>query len=196
MWQLILSSLSGINWSSLVYSSRLLLLLSILGSFLYIITMLVLSAVGQQSTYSSEKSLLGTFMSLRSSKGRRIVNRWFPRIGFLIVGYVVGSVGVLSPVREWHNVTVIQRNGPREFVVNIPASANYPYLVKDERQTWRLCDDGDNLVVKPGVVFVIFQYVQRDGCQYLDQHTNVSYLRAGGDVVDSAGRKLFNGGNN
>ena len=108
-----------------------------------------------------------------------------------MIGYVFGQAQVFNPVRELHNITVLERHSDREFTVLIPARDN-PLHKQDQVEVWKLCPWGDTLDLKPGVVFPVFQYKQKAGCQLIDSDTEVKYLRdKDHNVVNRDGQILY-----
>ena len=109
----------------------------------------------------------------------------------LMIGYVFGQAQLFSPVRELHNVSVLEQRDANVFTVAIPAKDNPP-RTHDQAETWRFCAWGDELPLKPGMVMTVVQYKQKRNCQLIDSQTDVKYLRDSvGNVVDVHGDILF-----
>ena len=188
MWRVLLS----VNWSSLSYSLRLASWLFTLGAVLYVGLMLGLDAIEMlRRRYGFENSLVTLAESkMRSARLKRQVNSWAKAAAFLSIGFVIGQLQLLNPVRELHDIAVLQVNGERRFTVFIPQQE--PTYRKDSVETWTLCNEGDDLKVKPGVLFDIFQYKQGNGCLLLDGQTEVTYHKNEEKrVVDREGNILF-----
>ncbi len=181
----------SVNWSSLSYASRLLLELSILGVALYVGLMTLIDMLGRRDVPFSDKTFLVGWISLKVSKSRRMVNRWFPLAGMFIVGYVIGQASLFSPIRELHEVEVLSKDADRVYTVMIPAYWN-PLSKSDVVTTWRLCIHGDDLPLVKGMVIEQFQYKQEKDCMLIDYSTYVGWKRnAKRDVVDKNGNLLF-----
>jgi hypothetical protein len=176
----------AINWAGLSFASWLLLWLCISVTVLYVGLMTGLNIVETLSTRYGYDSSLKTFLNwrVRSTKMRRLVNRWLPRVGMLATGYILGQAQLFSPVREFHDVAVLQDNGDRQYTVSIPGHPK-PIL-------WKLCPDSDDLPLRTGMVMTLVQYKQEKGCQKFDAQTDVVYLRnAENRIVDREGKILF-----
>lgn len=185
----------AINWAGFSYASWLVLWLSILVTVLYVTVMLALNAVEMLTMRFGSANSLETLLrwKMKNAKVKRLVNRWIPRVGMLFLGYVLGQAQMFSPIRELHNVSVLEKLGPRQFVVDIPAQSNPSLkIAHDTIQTWRLCAWGDDLPLKAGMVMTIVQYKQQSDCQLIDSQTEVKYLRdRNKNVVSASGQILF-----
>jgi len=182
-------NLSGINWASLLYASQLLLQLSILATGLYVGLMLVLDAVGIWKRPKGSNSFPGTSkLYALVQRAKRQVTKWAPRVAMFIIGFVLGQAGLFSPVRELHNVEVLRKDGDRVYSVHIPAQMSRAAMTGPIR----LCAEGDDLPLVPGMVMKRFQYIQESDCMLVNGNTNVQYLRDADDnVIDKGGNQLF-----
>ncbi len=184
MW--VIQLFSGVNWASLPYTSLLLLELCIWATVSYVGLMLALNVYEMLSMrYGSHSSLVTSLdWRLKSGKLRRQVNKWIPLLSMLIVGYVLGSAQLFSPIREKHNVAVLSKDAERVYTVQ--------YENEAKPTTIRLCWDGDDLPLKTGMVIEPFQYVQEKDCLHIDERTYIDYWRnPKRDVVDRDGKLLF-----
>ena len=173
-----------LNWSSLYYVSELVLVLSICAGGLYVGLMALLIGVGENCSRYDNR--LTRWLNKRhvTPRVRRHVNRLLPSTTLLVVGYILGAAGIFSPIRELHNVEVTDKIAPRVYGV----------MVNDQPQVWRVCEDGDDLPLKAGMVMKVVQYEQGSDCVRFTARTNVMYLRdEHHNVVDRQGRKLFGG---
>lgn len=173
-----------LNWSSLYYVSELVLVLSICAGGLYVGLMALLIGVGEGC--SSYDNRVTRWLNRRhvTPRVRRHVNRTVPLMTMLVVGYILGAAGIFSPIREQHDVEVTEVIGPRVYGV----------MVQGAPQVWRVCNDGDDLPLKAGMVMKIVQYEQGGDCLRFNSRTNVTYLRdSQHNVVDKQGNQLFGG---
>lgn len=182
-----------LNWSSLYWSSHLLLVLSLLAVGLYVVLMSLLTFIALACERNAPTSELARLLNRRhfAPRLRRQVRRWIPLVTMLLVGYVLGAAGIFSPVHELHQVEVLSKDGDRVYTLNIPAF-NYPGTGHDQVMTVRLCADGDDLPLRAGMVMEPFQYIQRKDCSLINASTSVDWLRdSRHNVVDKHGNILF-----
>lgn len=178
----------AINWSSLYFSSRLLLVLSILAVALYAGLMALLNVVALLCERHAADSSIAHWLNRKHAtpRLRRQVQEWVPRLTLLIVGYILGNAEIFNPVRELHNVEVMSVDAPRVITVQ----------AQGKQQTWRICKDGDDLPLRAGMVMTVVQFEQHYDCILFNRNTVVTYLRdANKNVVDKYGHQLFEGEN-
>lgn len=183
----------SINWASLSFASWLLLRLCIWGTVSYVGLTLILNAVETLTEHFSYRNSKRAWLSWRvkNARARRQVDRWTPRVGMLVLGYVLGQAQFFSPIRELHDVAVLGVTSSREFDVAIPARGNAP-RTSDTSEHWKLCSYGDDLPLRPGMVMTVMQYKQRSGCLLIDRDTEVKYLHdSDHNVIDRTGHILF-----
>lgn len=171
-----------LNWSSLYYASELLLVLSICAGVLYVISTTLLTSVGDACSRYDNR--LTRWLNSRhvTPRLRRHVNRALPLVTMLMVGYILGAAGIFSPIRERHNVEVVHVVTPN--VIRVVEGA--------VEQKWKICEDGDTLPLKDGMVMTVMQYEQGPDCIRFTPRTLVKYLNnATDDVVDKNGNLLF-----
>lgn len=175
----------GVNWAALSYASWLLFWLSMGVAALYIGVMYALEAAAMLKHGSVSMELLGaTVPNVKLLRVKKMVNDWTPLLAMFIVGYVLGSASVFSPVREFHNVEVLSKNADRVYTVKFQEYAQ-PMPI-------RLCAEGDDLPLAAGMVIETFQYIQQKECLLINQDTFDDWLRdVHRNVIDKRGRVLF-----
>jgi hypothetical protein len=181
MWSTTL--FSGVNWASLPYTSLLLLELCTLGTLLWLGVMFGLDVVERLSWRYGEKNSLVTLQDwhIKSTKAKRLVNSWTPPVATLVIGYVLGSAQIFSPVVEKHNVVVLEKNAARVYTVQ--------FQDYDRPMTIRLCNEGDDLPLEVGMVIDPFQFIQRKSCLLINSSTYVNWARdSRRNVVDKDGK--------
>lgn len=180
-----------LNWASLYYVSQLVLVLSICAGVLYVGLMALLIGVGDACTSYDNKVTRWLNRRHVTPRARRHVNRLLPSTTLLVVGYILGAAGIFSPIRELHNVEVMGKLSNRVYDVIVPARGNPPATV-DRRETFRLCPEGDDLPLVPGMVIEPLQYIQGVDCLLITRDTYVDWKRdSQQNVVDKNGRLLF-----
>jgi hypothetical protein len=91
-----------------------------------------------------------------------------------------------ADIREFHNVQVLAKNAKRVYTVKFQELAT--------PMTIRLCDDGDDLPLEPGMIIDPFQYIQKPGCLLINEQTFVDYKRdehRNTIIVDKDGKFLY-----
>jgi hypothetical protein len=181
MWQLSKELFHSINWSAVAYVSWLLFWSSLLVTALYVGLMHALNTVEKLSMRSDLKNFVNTWLKwrMRSARARRLLNRWIPRVGMMVVGYFLGQAELLNPVREFHLVEVIQKvdSQPDRFLVFIPKAPINAAYKQDATETWKVCERGDQMPWKAGVLLLVVQFKQGRDCQLFDKDTEVKYYQ-------------------
>lgn len=110
----------------------------------------------------------------------------------LIVGYILGQAQVFNQVRELHNVEVTGVTAPNVFVGFIPYEKGNPLQTVNRTRTFEICPQGDQLNLRTGQVFPVFQFVQERGCQLIDYRTDIEWLRnEQHQQIDKKGNLIF-----
>jgi len=182
-----------LNLAGLSYSSRLLLVLSIGASALWLALTAGLHLVANWAADVGSRSLIAKWLLSKhvAPRARHAINKWLPISSAAIAGYVLGAASLFAPVRELHMVEVLSVDAPRVYTLMIPAQWNPPAR-EDQRITIRLCAHGDDLPLRTGMIMEPFQSIQESGCNLINQNTFVDYYRdQARNVIDKHGNILF-----